>query len=252
VLYRIWCVGIGLLVFSCVSPSRQVLPGEPIQPGIPASSENKSPAQPESKRIFGIVPNYRTSPSLKDSEPLTRGEKFKIATDDAFDRGTFALAALFAGESQLTNANRSFGQGAAGYGRYFATSFADFAIGDYMTEAIYPSLLHQDPRYFRRGTGRGWSRLSYAAGQIFLTHGDSGRTQFNYSEVIGNSTAVAISNAYYSDNRTASNAVSKLGVQLGVDMAANVLKEFWPDFERKFSRKHHRDATPMDSVSGRH
>jgi hypothetical protein len=176
---------------------------------------------------------------LKDFEPLTRGEKFKIASEDAFDRGTFVLAALFAGESQLTNANRSFGQGAAGYGRYFGTSFADFAIGDYMTEAIYPSLLHQDPRYFRRGSGTGWSRLSYAAGQIFLTHGDSGRTQFNYSEVIGNSTAVAISNAYYSDNRTASNAVSKLGVQLGVDMAANVLKEFWPDFARKFSRERH-------------
>jgi hypothetical protein len=75
-------------------------------------------------------------------------------------------------------------------------------------------------------------------GQIIWTHGDSGETQFNYSELIGNSTAVAISNAYYSDHRTASNAVGKLGVQLGVDAAANVLKEFWPDFERKFSRKH--------------
>jgi hypothetical protein len=60
--------------------------------------------------------------------------------------------------------------------------------------------------------------------------------QFNYSEVIGNSTAVAISNAYYADNRTAGDAISKLGVQLGVDMASNILKEFWPDLERKFKR----------------
>jgi hypothetical protein len=75
-------------------------------------------------------------------------------------------------------------------------------------------------------------------GQIFWTHGYSGKVQFNYSELIGNSTAVAISNAYYTDNRTASDAVSKLGTQLGVDIAANVLKEFWPDFERKFSRKY--------------
>jgi hypothetical protein len=109
-----------------------------------------------------------------------------------------------------------------------------------MTEAVFPTLLHQDPRYFRRGTGSGWSRLRYAAGQILFTHGDSGKTQFNFSEVIGNSTAVAISNAYYADNRTASNAVSKLGVQLGVDMAANILKEFWPELHRKFSRKHGR------------
>jgi hypothetical protein len=64
------------------------------------------------------------------------------------------------------------------------------------------------------------------------------RIFFNFSEIIGNSTAVAISTAYYPDNRTASNAVSKLGVQLGVDLAANILKEFWPDINRKFSRKH--------------
>ena len=74
--------------------------------------------------------------------------------------------------------------------------------------------------------------------QIFWTHKDSGGTQFNYSEVIGNSTAVAISNAYYPDNRTASDAVSKLGIQLSVDTASNILKEFWPDIERKLRRKH--------------
>ena len=194
--------------------------------------------QSESKRVFGIVPNYRTSPGLVDFEPLSRGEKFKIASQDALDRGTFVLAGFFAGEGQLTNANRSFGQGVAGYGRYYGTAFADFAIGDYMTEAIYPSLLNQDPRCFRRGIGSSWSRLGYAVGQIVWTHRDSGDPQFNYSELIGNSTAVAMSNAYYSDIRTASNAVGKLGMQLGVDAAANALKEFWPDIERKFSRKH--------------
>jgi hypothetical protein len=75
-------------------------------------------------------------------------------------------------------------------------------------------------------------------GQIIWTHTDSWGTQFNFSEVIGNSTAVAMSNAYYSDNRTASDAISKLGTQLGVDMASNILKEFWPDVARNFRRKH--------------
>ena len=107
-----------------------------------------------------------------------------------------------------------------------------------MTEAIYPVMFHQDPRYFRRGTGSTWVRLASAAGQIFWTHTDSDHTQFDFSEIIGNSTAVAISTAYYPDNRTATNAVSKLGVQLGVDMASNFLKEFWPDINRKFSRQH--------------
>jgi hypothetical protein len=191
----------------------------------------------ESKRLLGIVPNYRSSPSLQNYQPLSPGEKFKIASEDAFDRGTVILGGIFGAEAQATNANRSFGQGGAGFGRYFGAAYGDLVIGDYMTEGVFPVLLHQDPRYFRKGQGSGWSRLGYAAGQIFWTHTDSGGTGFNYSEIVGNSTAVAISNAYYADNRTAHDAVDKLGVQIGVDMAANILKEFWPDLQRKFRRR---------------
>jgi hypothetical protein len=194
--------------------------------------------EPEARRLLGIIPNYRTSPSIQNYQPLTAGGKFKVASEDAFDRGTVILATFFAGESQWTNANRSFGQGAVGFGRYFGTAYGDLVIGDYMTESVFPTFLHQDPRYFRRGTGSKWSRLGYAMGQIFWTHRDSGGTQFNYSEIMGNSAAVAISTSYYSDNRTARDAVSKLGMQVGVDMAANILKEFWPDLERKFHRQH--------------
>jgi hypothetical protein len=237
VLQKISYVSAALVVFACATPCQQGLPGDRIQPGTPASSDN-SVAQPEGKRIFGIIPNYRTAPSIDDFEPLTSREKFRIASEDAFDPGTFALAALFAGQGQLTNGDRSFGQGAAGFGRYYGTAFGDLAIGNFMTEGVFPSVFHQDPRYFRRGAGSGWSRFRYAVSQTFWTHGDSGNTEFNFSELIGNSTAVAISDAYYPDHRTASNAVSKLGIQLSLDTAGNVLKEFWPDLERKLSRKH--------------
>lgn len=194
--------------------------------------------EPASKRIFGIVPNYRSSPFPANYTPLSVKEKFKIAEQDSFDRGTVVLGALFALQSQATNANPSFGQGAAGYARYFGTSYGDFVIGNMLTEGVLPSALHQDPRFFTQAEGSGWSRLGHAAAQIFVTRNDSGRRQFNYSEVLGNSAAVAISQAYYQDNRTASEAGSKLATQLAVDMASNVLKEFWPDVKRKFSRKH--------------
>jgi hypothetical protein len=200
------------------------------------SSASNAPT--ESKRILGVIPNYRTSPPLHPYAPISTKEKFILASQDAFDRGTVVLAAAFAGEGQLTKSDPSFGQGAAGFGRYFATSYADYAIGDFMTEGIYPTLLHQDPRYFRKGTGSGWSRLGYAVGQILFSHTDTGKTTFNYSEILGNSTAVAISTAYYPDNRDAPDAIGKLGSQLGVDAASNVLKEFWPEIQRKLSRRH--------------
>ena len=74
-------------------------------------------------------------------------------------------------------------------------------------------------------------------GQIFWTHTDSGGRQFNFSEVIGNATGVAISSAYYPDNRNARDAATRLGFQIGVDMAANVLKEFSPELNRLLTRK---------------
>lgn len=201
--------------------------------------ESQAPAsEPQEKRLFGIIPNYRTSPSLERYVPLSAGEKFKLATKDAFDPGTFVLSAAFAGEEQLTNASPSFGQGAKGYAHYFVTSYANWAIGDYMTEAVFPALLHQDPRYFRKGTGSGMKRLTYAIGQSFWTHTDSGGHMFNFSEVGGNAAGAAIAQAYYPDDRTAGKAASTFAVQIGVDTASNIVKEFYPDIRRHFSKKH--------------
>ncbi len=192
----------------------------------------------DGKRIFWIIPNFSTSPTLKQYRPLSAGEKFKIARQDTLDPGAFALAALFAGASQASNSNPSFGQGAQGYAHYFGTAYGDLLIAGYLTEGVYPTLLHQDPRYFRRGSGRVLSRLFYSVGQIFLTHGDSGGTQFNFSELAGTSSAIAISTSYYPENRNAADVASRVGIQFGIDMATNVLKEFAPDLGRKFSHRH--------------
>jgi hypothetical protein len=127
-----------MFVFVSVSQCQQTSRLDPTQPSV-SQSENQDARSLESKRILGIIPNYRTSPSLQHYEPLITSEKFKIASEDAFDRGTVGLAALFGVEGQLTNANRSFGQGVKGYGRYLGTAYGDLVIGDYMTEAVFPS-----------------------------------------------------------------------------------------------------------------
>ena len=230
------CAAICGVLLLALSPRSAAAQGEP-------PSSDHSP-EPEHKRIWGIIPNYRSHANLKESKPLTSGEKFKIAVRDSFDPGTFLLTGILAGIGQLSNSTPSYGQGMAGYGRYYGSTYGDFWIGNFMTEGVCPSLLHQDPRYFRRGSGSTWSRLGYAMGQIFVTHGDNRKTQFNYSEIGGNATAVAISNAYNPDNRTAADAVGKLGIQLGIDMAGNILKEFTPDLYRKLGSKKHTTASP--------
>jgi hypothetical protein len=173
VLFRVSCIGFVVVFFALVCEGQQVSPSDPTQSSPQVSDANKT-AEHEDKRLLGIIPNYRTSPSLEDYKPLTAAEKLKVASEDAFDPGTMALAALFGAQSQLTNGNRAFGQGARGFGKYFGAAYGDLVIGDYMTESVFPALLHQDPRSFRRGSGSGWSRLGYAMGQIFWTHRDSG------------------------------------------------------------------------------
>jgi len=206
---------------------------------VPASDSQAVVEQaPPDKRVLGVLPNYRTANETAVYTPITTKQKFTIASKDSFDYPLMLLGAAVAGIGQLSNSNPSFGQGAAGFGRRFGTSYADQAIGNMMTEGIFPSLLHEDPRYFRRGHGSTWSRTFYAATRVFVTRTDAGNWRFNFSEVLGNATGVAISNAYYPDNRTAGANIEKLGQQIGIDAASQILKEFWPDIKRKYFQRH--------------
>ena len=203
------------------------------------AQENTQPAS-EDKRILGIFTNHRTTDHSEEGSKLTPRGKFAIAWEDATDRALFIQTAFLSGIGQASNSNPSFGQGLEGYAKRFGTTYADFAVENLTTEAVFPTLFHQDPRYFRRGEGTKRSRLVYAMSRLFLTRGDSGSSQFNYSEVVGAATSVAISNAYYPDGRTVGNNVGKFTEQLGFDAASNVLKEFWPDLKRKFGHRHPR------------
>jgi hypothetical protein len=203
----------------------------------PQNSQSSAAPAKEDKRILWFFTNHKTTDDSQEGTTLTPRGKFKIAWDDATDRAIFLQTAFLSGIGQATNSNPSFGQGVAGYAKRFGTTYADFAVENMTTEGIFPVLFHQDPRYFRRGQGSTRSRLMYAMSRLFITQGDSGGSQFNYSEVIGAATSVAISNAYYPDGRTVGNNVGRYAEQLGFDAASNVLKEFWPSLKRKLPRR---------------
>lgn len=191
----------------------------------------------EDKRMFGVLPNYRTTELNAPFVPITTKRKFYIAEKDTFDYPIFYLSGAFAGLYQLENQNPSFGQGMKGYAKRYVTSYADQAMGNILTEGAFPSLLHEDTRYFRKATGGTWSRVGYAASRVLVTRTDKGRWDFNYSEWLGNASAVAISNSYYPDTRHPSDNVEKLGIQIATDSFSNILKEFWPDIKRKMFHK---------------
>jgi hypothetical protein len=164
-------------------------------------------------------------------------QKLTIAAKDSFDYPLVLLAGGLAGLGQLIGQDPSFGQGLKGYGHRLATNYADQSMGNMFTEGVFPVLLHEDPRYFRRASGSAIKRVGYALTRVLVTQRDSGGARFNYSEWIGNASAVAISNAYYPENRTVLDNVEKLLEQVGTDAGSQVLKEFWPDIKRKWFTK---------------
>ena len=192
--------------------------------------------EPEDGRVFGVIPNNKTAGQV--AAPLTAGDKFHLAFRDTVDPFTFVLAGFNAGVSQWGNGAPAFGQGAAGYAKRFGAAYADQAVGNYLAEAILPSLLREDPRYFRMGTGSKWRRTKYALTRVVVTRTDAGRAQFNYSEIVGNAAAAGIATLYYpATERTAGESGERYGVQIGSDAAFSVLLEFWPDMKRALLRR---------------
>ena len=220
-------------------PSR--LPDAPSASQTPSDSscvaQSVPQHEPSKNHIFWIIPNYRSDENSAEIKTLTPAKKMKVALDDSFDPSAFLVAGIFAGLSMAQKQYSSFGTGAQGFGKYYGGAFADQAIGNIMSEWLFPVALHQDPRYFVKGTGGFWKRTGYAISREVITRGDDGRNHFNTSELAGNAVAAGISNLYYpAVNRSFGNTANKWGQQIALDTLFNVAKEFWPDVRNKMFR----------------
>jgi hypothetical protein len=188
--------------------------------------------------ILGVVPNYATVNDPTFYKAIHVSEKFKLAAQDSFDPFTWVIIGFYAGAAQWGNDYKQFGQGAQGYAKRYGAAFADGTISNFMTEAIFPALLRQDPRYFRMAAGGAWKRTGYALTRVLITRSNSGRTQFNSSEIAGTLAAAGIANLYYpSENRSFGETMEKFTLNLVSDAGFNVLREFWPDMRRKVLHK---------------
>ena len=206
-------------------------------PDLPSETRQIS-SQPEKqpKRILWVIPNYRAVSADTQLPPLSRKDKFWLATEDSFDYSSFVLAGIIAGISQARNDTPEFHDGAAAYGRYYWHSFVDQAVGNYFTEALLPVATHEDPRYYTLGRNGGGflHRTGYSLTRLLITRNDAGRNTFNFSEVVGNAAGAAISDLYYPrQERTLDKTAQKWILQLGIDGFFDMAKEFWPDIDQR-------------------
>ena len=187
----------------------------------------------EHQRILGVVPSFEVTDN-RNALPLTVGQKFNVAFHSAVDPAAFVTAALDGALGQALDQFSGYGQGAAGYGKRVGAAYADSFDGTMLGNAVFPSLLHEDPRYFRMGAGPFKKRILHALSSPVWARRDNLTWGFNYANISGNLVAGGLSNLYY--------PASDRGIGLTFERAFTVTAEgglgtlgveFWPDVSRR-------------------
>ena len=170
--------------------------------------------------------------------PLNSRQKFHIFVQQTYSVYTVANTAFDAGWAQLTDDWPAYGQGMEGYGKRYGALLANHEAGSFFENFLFPSVLHQDPRYFRRGTGHSvFSRAAYAASRVLITRADSGHDTFNSSSLLGLLFVDSLTNAYYPrPERGFGDTMSRFGGGVLSNAETNLLREFGPDMMRIFHR----------------
>jgi hypothetical protein len=181
----------------------------------------------EKQRVLGVIPDFYTSYTWS-AAPLTSKQKFSLAAHQMFDPVALVGISLSAGVQQARNVFPGYGQGAEGYAKRWGAQFANGRISVTLSRAVFPSLFHQDPRYFYQGSGSKWSRVKHAAGDAFVARSDSGHLMPNYSYFLGDLCSGAISNLYYpSSSRGASLVFTNAALGLAGRAGQNLVREFF-------------------------
>jgi hypothetical protein len=178
------------------------------------------------QRVLGIFPNFYVTYEA-DPAPLPTRQKFKLAWRSVTDPVTIVGAGALAGIYQAANEFPGYGQGAEGYGKRLGAAYADVFVGTMVGSAIFPTLLHQDPRYFYRGTGTTRSRLLYAVSNAVICKGDNKRWQPNYSGILGSFASGGVSYLYYpAADRSLSLVMQNSAVRIAEGSLAGIVQEF--------------------------
>jgi hypothetical protein len=224
----------GLLIAAllCTAPALAQASAPPAPP--PARATNLPSAPQPQAAAKTPVPAAPGVPYV----PLTAHQKFHIFLEQTHSPYTFISAGLDATYAQMTGEPYAYGGGFAGYGKRYGAALANEESGRFFNGFLFPTLLHQDPRYLPAKPGSNiLQRMTYAASRVLITRADSGRSTLNSSELLGTLSSVSLANAYYpASYRGFGDTMSRFGGALLSDAGSNVLREFWPDIARVFRR----------------
>lgn len=180
----------------------------------------------EQQRVLGVIPNFYSTYDW-NAPPMMTKQKYMLSFRSLLDPVSFVGVGAIAGAEQYKNVFPSFGGGWEGYGKRYGAVFANRTSSELLTRAVFPSIFHDDPRYFVKGSGSIRSRAFHAVGSTFVTRGDDGKRKVNFSEILGTVSAGALSNLYFPANERGAQLVYINGfAAMGGNAIDNLIREF--------------------------
>jgi hypothetical protein len=225
-------------------------------PATPPQTAEEQLKQQEKQRIMGVMATFNTTQN-HNALPLSPRQKYQLFFKSVTDPWPFALTAVVAGISQADDDFAAYGQGLQGYAKRYGAAYTDYFTGNFFGNAVLPSLMHEDPRYYQRGKGKFITRALWAAGSTGWCKRDDGTWGPNYANVTGNLIGAAISNLYYPAAERSVGDTIQRGVTVTIEGAIGAeLIEFWPDiaghYKRKKAEKRAREAAQKDDQGSSH
>ena len=224
-----------LLIISATALRAEDPPDAPIPQTQTTSATGTQSSQPAAPIKGGAFPHYFVIEPGEHPPPMTVGDKFHGYVRQQLGFTTLLSASVGAAISQGLDSDPKWGQGWEAYGERVGDAMIGSESSAFLREAVIPSVLHQDPRYYRRGSGSFAHRAFYAASRTIITRQDSGSPSFNFSVVGASGAAEGLTYLYYPDsNRSGLQSFGAVFTRIGGVAITNVLHEFSPDLKRKF------------------
>jgi len=176
-------------------------------------------------------------PSLSEWKPLTARQKFDVFLHSTYSPRTFANAAIdqAADWAKGRHLNREYETGFRGVGQRYGINLATNETDIFFQRFLFPTVLKQDPRYFRNPDLPFFQRALYAMSRVLITRTDNGGQTFNSSRILSIAASRAVADLYVPGERQGMGPVgTSVSFTLLRDAGMNLLHEFWPDARRKF------------------
>jgi hypothetical protein len=232
---------LALTVGACLAQPSQTDSDESPAPILPVSTANSASVLNEN-RILLVIPDYQTVLDTGHVTPLTKRQKWSLAIKETIDPFNIVNAVVGAAFSQRGNQTPKYGEGGVNFVRRFGAAYADFGTQNFFSAGVLATVLHQDPRYYRKGPGTGIAkRVVYSVSRLVICRQDSGSDTFNTSGIGGMLMGIAASNLYYpAASQRVSVMTERISTSLTGGILGNLMSEFWPDLQKKFF---HRKST---------